>query len=129
MKTITAIGVNLHKSLLCHQGRFVETSASKDAHDRLANLGSPVRAFITECCELDPDARVAKRDLYNAWRDYARENDLYAGTLEKFCEAIYAATSGKVKAGKPRIDGERIPSVIGIRLLDPNERPIQTNCF
>jgi P4 family phage/plasmid primase-like protien len=98
------------------RGHFEETKASKEAGERLANLGSPARAFIAERCKIERDASIPKRKLYEVWREYARENDLFTGTMEKFCEALYSAAGGVVKSGKLGKDGERVPSCIGIRL-------------
>jgi putative DNA primase/helicase len=101
------------------RGYFVETDTSKEAGDRLANLGSPARAYIAEDCVLDPDAHVEKRVLYEDWQLYAKENDLFPGTLDKFCEAIYAATGGAVRSGRPMINGKQVHCCMGIRLRVP----------
>ena len=44
------------------RGCFLETTTSKAAQERLANLGSPARAFIAERCELVVSAHIDKRD-------------------------------------------------------------------
>ena len=59
---------------------FKETTVSKDARERLANLGSLTRAFINERCVLQvkdaegKDVYVEKRELYDKWVEYAKEN-------------------------------------------------------
>jgi len=115
--------------------RFEETSVSKDARERLANLGSLARAFIAEKCILDSKAHVEKRELYDKWVEYAKENNTYPGTLEKFCESLYAASEGVLRAGRPvetvkNVKGEpikdddgnetkrQINAVMGIKLKD-----------
>jgi P4 family phage/plasmid primase-like protien len=76
--------------------RFTEPQASEDARNQMANLGSLVMAFISERCEYKDDY-VNKTTLYNAYKEYASENDMPADTKAKFFTALYAATSGKVK--------------------------------
>jgi putative DNA primase/helicase len=118
---------------LRERGRFLETTASKDARERLANLGSPARAFLAERCVLDPKEYVEKRELYEVWCSYSAENNSYPGTLEKFCEALYAAAGGLVRSGRPWAtvkdkDGkdrkQQINACMGIRLQET-----ETNSF
>jgi P4 family phage/plasmid primase-like protien len=102
---------------------FIEPDSSKEARERLANLGSPIRAFINERCVIDTLAMVAKKKIYEAWCVYAAENALHPSTMEKFCESLYAASGGRVRPGKPRgPDGRQVPSCMGIRLLPMSGR-------
>lgn len=83
---------------------FQETESSREARERLANLGSPVRAFIAERCKLDPNSYTEKGTLYSAFCKYAQDNGILQESREKFCEGIYAATGGLVRPGRPRSD-------------------------
>lgn len=100
-------------------GRFTEPQASEDARARMANLGSLVMAFVAERCELNPKEFENKNRLYNTYKDYAAENGMPADSKEKFFEALYAATGGKVKATRPVVGGKRVLSVQGIKLREP----------
>jgi hypothetical protein len=38
--------------------------------------------------------------------------------MEKFCESLYAAAGGLVKAGRPRIGNKQINACMGIKLKE-----------
>ena len=82
----------------------------------MANLGSLVMAFVAERCKLDSEAYENKNALYNAYKQYATENDMPSDTKEHFCSALYAATGGKVKPARPIVAGKQVPSCQGIKL-------------
>jgi putative DNA primase/helicase len=104
------------------RGYFEETKESQEARDRLANLGSPAKAFMAECCDLDPDSNVDKNVLYDRWRSYAGDNGIHPGTKEKFCESIYAATGGLVRGGRPRdAGGQQYNACMGIKIRDQDD--------
>jgi P4 family phage/plasmid primase-like protien len=104
---------------LRERGYFAEPKASEQAREQLARLGSPVLAFISEYCLYDPDAHIGKAELYHAWRIYAAEQDEIPGTDAKFAAALYAATGGRVKSGRPvGTDGRQRPAFMGIRFRD-----------
>jgi putative DNA primase/helicase len=109
---------------LRERGHFEETSASKDARERLGNLGSPIRAFIAEQCVLGPDQRVSKDILFDAWRDYNKANATKPGTLETFSEGLYAAGSGLIGSSRPHDEsGNRRYVFTGIRLETAEAMP------
>ena len=106
------------------RGYLLETNESENTRERLANLGSPARAFLAECCELDLKAHTEKDDLYRAWCDYQESNNTHPGSKEKFFAALYAAGGGMIKDGRPRdkVTHKQIYAVIGLRLLEvPNQ--------
>jgi putative DNA primase/helicase len=105
---------------LRERGYFVETNESRDTREQLANLGSPARAFLAECCKMDPKEHVEKDDLYNAWCDYQERNKSHPGSMERFFAALYAAGGGRLKAGRPRdkITHKQINAVLGLSLLE-----------
>jgi putative DNA primase/helicase len=97
-------------------GRFTEPQASAEARAQMGQLGSLVMAFIAERCELNPYVSENKNALYNAYKEYAAENEMSADTKEKFFTALYAATSGKVKPVRIGGAGKQVPSCQGIKL-------------
>lgn len=104
---------------LLKRGHFAETATSEEARERMGALGSPARAFIVECCTLDPSAHEPKKALYDAYVIHAQENNFFPGTPEKFCEAMYAAGGGLLRPGKPvGADGKQVPSIMGLKLVD-----------
>jgi putative DNA primase/helicase len=129
---------------LRERGHFVETAASQEARERMANLGSPARAFMAERCILDPRVFEDKDDMYDEWCSFARDNNMHPGTKEKFYEALYAAGGGLIQAGRPYItyrdhngdpikdkngviDKRQIKAVMGICLLPSNPFTEHTN--
>ncbi len=100
------------------RGHFAEPLVSRQARDRLAKLGSPVLAFVKECYVYEPNAHVSKDEIFATWTEWASFNREPCGSKTQFCEALYAACVGYVRPAKLRIDGERVPSIVGLRKLD-----------
>jgi putative DNA primase/helicase len=57
-----------------HKGRFTQPQSSQEAVVALLDLVSPVRGFVRDCCELDPNYEVEINMLYKAYRTWADEN-------------------------------------------------------
>ncbi len=100
------------------RGHFAEPEVSRQARERLAKLGSPVLAFVKECCVYEPNAHVSKDEIFATWTEWANFNREPCGSKTQFCEALYAACVGYVRPAKLRIDGERVPSIVGLRMSD-----------
>jgi len=100
---------------LRERGHFPGTEASREGRERQALLGSPVRAFVSECCVLDPAAITPKDTIYTLWCGWAEANNLKPGTKDRFCEAIYAAFPTAVRPSRPRDGSERVWSFSGIK--------------
>src|SRR5207249_5745980 len=52
---------------LTERGRFVQPESSKETMQELEDLASPMKAFLRDCCELDPTGEVAIEALYRAY--------------------------------------------------------------
>jgi putative DNA primase/helicase len=52
------------------RGRFLVPESSRDAETLLADLTSPVAAFLREGCETGPESWVRVEDLYEAWKSW-----------------------------------------------------------
>jgi P4 family phage/plasmid primase-like protien len=113
------------------RGKFAEPQTSAEARERMANLGSLVMAFITDRCELKPEAYANKQRLYNAYKEYAAENDMPPDTYEKFYEALYAATGGKVRTARPtdKETGKQVRTIQGITLRSEQKQERQTSMY
>ena len=109
------------------RGHFKITEAGKQSQFMMARLGSKARAFLTECCVLDPEATTAKDVLYAAWKEWCEDNgNIPPGSKETFCSNLYAAAGDRVYASKPRSEGRQVPSVTGVRLSTADdEKPVQ----
>ncbi|WP_406321923.1 phage/plasmid primase, P4 family [Streptomyces sp. NBC_01637] len=108
---------------LTQRGRLVVPTSSAEAVALLAASTSPIRAFLDDWCEVDPEASVPKDDLYEAWRDWCKEEGRdHPGTKPTFSRDLFAAGVG-IKESKLRIGGVRTPSYVGVRLDRPTPRP------
>jgi putative DNA primase/helicase len=107
---------------LMARGRFVQPESGVARLTMLEDMAAPVAAFVRDWCEVGPDCRVAKNDLYNAWKYW---NELHghtsAGPDSNFYRDLYAAFP-EVKSYDPgpRADDRR-PHVRGIRLREDEQ--------
>ncbi|QDU67328.1 phage/plasmid primase, P4 family [Engelhardtia mirabilis] len=102
------------------RGHFVLPGSSRDAVQDLLDMASPVSAFVRDVCVLDPEARVEKGQLYAVWREWCLARGEPIAEEAVFSRDLYAATAGRVRAGKmPR--PARLPAYVGIRQRDAAE--------
>jgi putative DNA primase/helicase len=66
------------------QGRFTESEAARAAFAQLQDLASPVRAFVRDACEVDPEATVPVETLWRVWKEWAHSNGHREGTKQGF---------------------------------------------
>lgn len=109
--------------------RFTIPSASDEAVQMLADLSSPISAFIREECEIGRrDYLISKDDLFDAWKKWAEAAGHKAGDKGVFGRNLNAAVDG---LGEARIDvydetvyhSKRVRHWVGIRLR--NDDPPQ----
>ncbi|HUY90661.1 MAG TPA: phage/plasmid primase, P4 family [Pirellulales bacterium] len=100
---------------LRQQGRFSEAESGREVKASLRETGSPMKAFIEECCMLDPEATECKDAVYERWTDWCKEDGREPGHKHAFSALLFAAAPN-VKSVKPRIDDRRVPSYKGIAL-------------
>lgn len=101
-------------------GRFTRSSRADELDAELAELSSPVRTFVTECCELGTaDDFVDLKSLYTVWRAWAEANNTGTGMSQnRFRAALKALYLDPVRPGQKRLpDGKpgKWPVVWGIR--------------
>lgn len=65
-------------------GKFTVPSSSEDAAALMMDLASPVSAFVRDCCERTPGARVHRDELYEAWKRWAEDNGHESGAKSTF---------------------------------------------
>jgi putative DNA primase/helicase len=97
------------------RGRFLPPQSSADAVDELHDLTSPVRAFIADRCVVAPGRCVEIGTLFNAWREWCREQGRdQCGTQQTFGRDLRAAVP--IATRQPRENGGRIRVYEGIGL-------------
>lgn len=98
------------------QGRFTVSTSSEQTKHQLEDLASPIRAFVRERCELDPDFLVPIDSLYDGWGRWCREQGREHVASQATFTRDLAAAFPTVKKSQRRIDGDRPRVFTGIRL-------------
>jgi putative DNA primase/helicase len=101
------------------RGHFVQPESARQLLGHLEDLGSPITAFLRDCCVVGADRQVAKEELYRRWRLWCEgEGREHPGDQATFGRNLLAAVPG-VRASQPREGGRRTPSYAGIGLSGP----------
>jgi putative DNA primase/helicase len=100
---------------LTQQGRFTEPQSSIDAVLSLADLVSPVSAFVRDRCERGVNYQVDV--LFNVWRYWCDVNGHRAGSNQTFGRDLRAVIP-TLRTSRPRVDGGRERHFQGIRLKE-----------
>ncbi len=91
---------------LNRRGRFSEPESSAEITAALADLVSPVGAFVRECCEVNPQAIVMVKTLYQAWKVWAEDNGHRPGSAQTFGGKLRSVIP-TVKVFRPRGDDDK----------------------
>ena len=90
---------------LRERGHFVQPASSAEAIEELEDLGSPIKAFIRERCEIGPCQSIGCQVLFEAWQTWCEmQSRKDAGTVQTFGRDLRAAVPG-LKTERPS-DGE-----------------------
>jgi putative DNA primase/helicase len=89
---------------LTAQGRFTVPPGADEAAITLADLASPVAAFVRDRCARDVGFEVACDELFRAWKGWADDNGHKPGTKQVFGRDLRAVIPG-LRVVRPR-DGE-----------------------
>jgi ParB-like chromosome segregation protein Spo0J len=96
------------------RGHFVQPVSARDALADLEALGSPVKAFVRDCCVIEPGRQCTPDVIYDAWKAWcAPQGRKEPGTLQNFGRDLRAVVPG-VKMVQPRADGRRVRLYEGI---------------
>lgn len=77
---------------LKERGRFIQPISGEEDLETLMQLGSPVKAFLQDCCEFHSDYEIAMGELFQAWEAWnIEENRDYIGTKATFSRDLRAA--------------------------------------
>ncbi len=99
---------------LDHRGCFTEPESGRGAREQLSLAGSPVRAWLDECCELDPNAETATESVRASYVNWCSLNGITPVQPTTFGKDLKAATGGAVER-KGR-DGNTRRVYVGLRL-------------
>lgn len=104
---------------LTGRGYFVEPKSSAGAAQELADLGSPISAFVRDECECAPEAEIEMGAMFTQWRDWCvRQGLAHSGSAQTFGRDLRAAFPSITQA-RPRAGGERVRVYRGVRMRGP----------
>ena len=101
--------------LIGNNNRFTTVVSSGDAIVQLADLASPVRAFVRERCIIDADKSIAVETLYVDFKEWCEHNGHSRSTKQTFGRDLRAALPG-IRVGRPRDGTDRVRIYLGIGL-------------
>ena len=105
--------------MLRDAGRLTQPKSSLDTVRQIDRLASEVLAFVEDCCELISGEQTDKNALYQGFVNWARKEGMtFCPKKEQFGKELLSAFCGKVRPGKPRSGGKRMPTYEGIKLLE-----------
>lgn len=106
---------------LNERGRFVQPESAGDCERVLNELASPVKAFLNECCALDPNMEIETGKLFDAWSDWCEQNGReHPGNAASFGRDLRAALP-TITLKQHRAGDRMVRVYVGIRLRDMNQ--------
>ena len=74
------------------RGYFLQPKSSADAIETLEVLGSPVTAFVRDCCGVAPGNWIGCANLFEAWREWCtKQGRDRPGTAQSFGRDLHSA--------------------------------------
>jgi putative DNA primase/helicase len=99
-------------------GKLTEPESSRAAMQELADLSSPVSAFVEDECRLGPGLSVEKPILFEWWRRWCSDHGINAVTSEPvFARDLTAACPG-LRTERRRVGERRTRCWVGIALRE-----------
>lgn len=106
---------------LRERGRFIEPRASQDLVDQMADIASPITAFVGDCCKIENSGLESLDQLYESFRRWSESN----GIGQPMTKAIFSRDLGaaypdlsRSRASSGAGDGKRKRFIRGIALVD-----------
>lgn len=96
------------------RGFFVQPHSGQEAVQELADLSSPISAFLRNRCAIGPAHSVETKSLFMVWRQWCAEQGRdHPGTLQTFGRDLRAAVPG-LSMIQPRVNGRQLRFYQGI---------------
>lgn len=99
---------------------FVQPKSAEDDLDLMADLSSPKKAFIDDCCHVGPMLETPKDELFQLWRTWCDKTNTMPGNKVHFSRDLFAAVSDS-RPGKMTIDGKRVQTYRGIGISESGQ--------
>jgi len=101
---------------LNRRGFFIQPNSGKEAIQELADLASPISAFLREKCVQGPEHAVSAKSLYTAWCAWCEDQGRdYPGNRQSFGRDLRAAVPG-LSIVQPRTFDGRLRMYQGVSL-------------
>jgi putative DNA primase/helicase len=101
---------------LRERGHFLQPDAGKVMIDELADLASPVGAFVRDCCRVGPGCQIERSELFSAWKRWCEDEGRdHPGDAATFGRNLRAAVP-TLGAAYPRTEAGRVWVYEGICL-------------
>ena len=89
----------------------------------MAEMGNPISTFVEDALIFDPEAEVAKDDVFACFKHWALKKSIPPGTELAFKRRFLAGTQEHhIKSSSTRISGERQHTYQGIRLNEKAQK-------
>lgn len=104
---------------LSARGKFVAPSTSARMVQEFEDLGSPIGAFLRECCTVRHGASISQPALFQAWKDWCKDSGRdHPGTVQILGRNL-AAQIPWLGESRPVVMGKRVRFYEGVQLKDP----------
>lgn len=101
---------------LASQGRFTTPPSHSELRQEIADLASPIQAFLRERCELSAEYFVQIDVLFASWKRWADESGNRPGSIQSFGRNLRAAFPDLQISQRREANRQRVYE--GIRLRD-----------
>jgi putative DNA primase/helicase len=98
---------------------FIQPTSAAEAQRDFEDLGSPMSAFIRDCCEVGPAVTCKPDAIYNAWLGWCRDQNItHPGTVQTFGRDLRSVVSSLKTPNFRNDSGGRDRFYQGIKLRD-----------
>lgn len=101
---------------LLKTGRFSHMKTTDAIREDYIRRSSPIASFVMDCLEVDSDAFIEKKELFNVFAAYCRERGIPCVTQTTFFKNLPQHMA--ITDVRPPIEGKRIRAFKGIRYSD-----------
>jgi len=98
---------------LLERGQFSYSKTTEEIKEDYIRKSSPIAAFVMDCLEVDSDAFIVKKELFQTFAEYCRIRSIPSVTQDTFFKNLPQHIS--VTDFRPKIEGKRPPVFKGIR--------------
>ena len=100
---------------LRQRGYFCQPISASGLISQMEDLGSPISAFLRDCCQLGPRLSVPVKDLYAAWKKWCEEQGQAAGSAQTLGRDLHTVIPDLITT-MPRINGKQVRHYVGLAL-------------